>query len=260
MLKGEDFEECVRDLVKTKSFKATWNYYLHIIETEDFKAKIKGLRLKYEIPLGGYKGFKKGQGVPLELKWPKEVDEKTLVSFSNDIKQLCRDYNLPYGISWKMSLQQLLFYNDVSSVADWGGGQLTCMFTDLAVEAMEQISKETQKNDNKFFPLAIRFSPYTTQRQITEFIKALWPLIRHCQESYQDSRDKIGKYKTRDPERRKIYEFIYKHRSLPYQEISNKLGEKFKSGKCKELLADADIDIGHIGKIISLEKERRKKL
>ena len=111
--------------------------------------------------------------------------------------------------------------------------------------------KEIQQADNEIYPLAIRLSPYASERDIIDYVKKNYAFtIAPAQKSYQKSGVPIGKLRKKDQKREERNEFIYQNRRLTGKELMGLVNDKFG-----EVL-----DYGHIRKIISLENKKRKEV
>ncbi len=103
------------------------------------------------------------------------------------------------------------------------------------------------------YPVSIRIHTDASQRDISNFIKENWKTIKGYQAKYQTKKGNLSLKNIR-VKINKITatrnDFIYEHRELPRREIMNLVSNKFKEF----------LDQGHIGKIISLEKNKRKKV
>jgi len=108
-----------------------------------------------------------------------------------------------------------------------------------------------KKSDEKY-PISIRVSPYASQNEIVDYIKKRWEFIKELQDFYRKSNVKIGRVKKKNPKVQERNDFIYQNRKLPLKKISKLVSDQEKWGDGP--------DIGHIGKIISLEKKKRKEL
>lgn len=96
---------------------------------------------------------------------------------------------------------------------------------------------------SKKYPVAIYINPEATQNQVKDFISKKWSTIQ----SYRDK--KVNLYAGKRQKRRQsVNDFIYEHRNLSLAKIRRRLAEEME-----EFLDD-----GHIGKILSLEKRKRK--
>lgn len=125
--------------------------------------------------------------------------------------------------------------------------------SDVVGEKEEPFGELVQQSDDMAFPIAIRISPYATQRDLIDFVKseAIWKNeIQFLQDKYRSKDIKIGKIKSKNEKIQKRNDFIYEHKDLPRKEIMSMANRKF----------GINIDYGHIGKIISLENKKRKEL
>jgi len=106
---------------------------------------------------------------------------------------------------------------------------LECMY-----DHFEEVSRK--------YPVAIYINPEATQNQVKDFISKKWSLI-------QSHRDKdLNLYSGKRTKRRQVVnDFIYDHRNLTLAKIRRLLAEKGEF-----------LDDGHIGKVLSLEKKKRK--
>lgn len=116
------------------------------------------------------------------------------------------------------------------------------------------IRSYTEMLENKLwkYPVVLRIHPDASQRDIIEYIKTHWHLIKCYQDQYSN-RNKDASFKnSKTKENKKIKErndFIYKNRDLPRKTIMQMVNKDF----------GADLDQGSIGKIISLERKKREK-
>jgi len=99
------------------------------------------------------------------------------------------------------------------------------------------------ESTSKSHPIALYINPEASQRQIEEFISKNWSFIEAHQ---KDVKSNFAGLRKRSNLKRD--DFIYENRKLPRKEIVTLVAEKFNEF----------LDVGHIGKIISLEKKRRE--
>jgi len=138
------------------------------------------------------------------------------------------------------------FWNDFlrlehlpSELADYGREDYKLL--QMVYDRFENISKR--------LPIALYINPNVSQREIQDFLSKNWNFI----EMYREERkDKTTKLRRKSPKVQERNDFIYENRHLPRKKIMEMLGDKY--GK------DFDIDYGYVGKIISLEKKKRKEL
>lgn len=104
--------------------------------------------------------------------------------------------------------------------------------------------EEYTENTSKRHPIALYFSPEASLNEIKDFLSKNWDFV----ESKRDQ-DKLKYYTKRKKRKQELNDFIYDNRNLKASELFFKVSDKF--GK------DGVIDVGHIGKILSLEKRKR---
>jgi len=225
-----------------------YNYFVEITKTEPFIKKIKDLRKRYDIPEDGFN--------TKEMIFPPEEWEHrfsgTQKKLKSEIYGMCKEYGLHF-LSWSSEIESILFYNDGPHLVTDEGFDV-CMFSDLRNEVEEPFGKKIQDDDNLLFPLAVRISLFASQRDIIDFVRKNFFLIKGQQEYYlKEMKDfRIGRVKTKKEKVQKRNDFIYQNRHLPRRNIMELLTDKYG--------ADNTLDVGYIGKIISLERKRRKEL
>ncbi|MDB4992407.1 MAG: hypothetical protein JWL75_652 [Parcubacteria group bacterium] len=220
-------------------------YFIELLKTEDFQETIRDLRKRYGYPEGGYK-----EGITYNLgNWGER--KELLRKLDRELETVCKKYGLHF-VYWGDVIRSVMSHDEPFIPIEAGAD--LCMLVDLQNEAEEPFSKEIQDADNLHFPLAIRISPFATQRDILDFIKKHEVFIAQMQEQYRKGFKgiRIGKTKKRSAEVQERNDFIYGNRNLPRREIMELLTEKYGANKT--------LDMGHISKVISLEKQKRKKL
>jgi len=257
-------KELEKELRSTpKSFFKLKVYFEEIIKSENFQQNIQNLRDKYGIPKDGfvfdpkrYKDF-----LPLPKKWIYINNINKIIELDFEIKTLVEKYDL-YTQEWLTIFWNYLFYNqtflnflkdhifiypyDLCLIND-----ARERFIDLDDPEGGPYWKMTEEEELKSFPIAIKVSPYATERDIIDFIKKNYKRINLLQKKYQNPNIKIGKFRKKNEIIQKRNEFIWKHRDLPRKKIMYLVNEKFKG----KTLGYADIE-----KILILEHKRRKEL
>ncbi len=223
------------------------NYAKEVVRTTRFQERVLELRKKYEIPVNGFPQVDNRTVPPRE--WVHSHSD-TNRELWKDVEKMCADYGLHF-VYWSDPIQSVLFYNEPLEAMH---GADLCLLVDLQSEGEDPFSKEIQEADNRFYPLAIRISPQATQRDIIDFIEKHDVFIKQMQEHYlkDATGQKIGKVKKKNPKVQERNDFIYENRNLPRRKIMEAIADKFGS--------EAVIDYGHISKIISLEKQKRKEV
>lgn len=235
---SQDFWGYTEKRGKDQGYKHLFNYFLHISKQRDFLRRIRELREKYDIPT---EGFPKTEHDKYNA-WAAKYNETYSKPIYQEVYKICEDFSLPK--EWWKAVMEALFH-DSKDVTDLGFG--TTSGTCKIAETGEKISKD--------YPIAIMVNPYASQRDILEFVKLVYTHeIEPLQKRYKKESILIGKVKSKDPEIKKRDDFIYSNRHLPRKKIVN-LVEKNFSRKLSD-----PINEGSVGKIISIQKERRKDL
>lgn len=254
----KEYEKRVAECYSTQGYKKLWAYFNEILKKDDVQEIIDNLRDKFKIPQEGLPKCAEGKDyftTPPETWTFYYNKEKAHDEIMNKLEKICKKYHLHY-LDWYEILEHYLFYNEVSQTYHSNSYNL-CLVQDLVFEKKEA---ELEKQDGSYtgsfercddfaFPVAIRISPYASQRDIIDYVKKMYPSIREVQETYIDKNIKIGRIKRKNEEIQKRNDYIYENRSKPVKEI-------------RKLLAGKKIflDDGHIAKIISLEKQKRKEV
>ena len=268
------------------------NYFDHFIELDNFQDTVRWIRKKFKIPKDGFKLpkklFKNGSvNVPDRLKktdftsyiWgiteDFPIDEERIETFLKiyilynikyeDILHNDKTYvEITGGVTAGDIFDTYIKYPDGSTnkkKVDKDYLQL-CKVEDLKKDFEMHIPLFTSehivgmlKHRYEKYPVVIKLHPSTTKNDFLCYIEKNWkssvePLLNR----HKDKKSKLGKLKTRDPLKKEMYRFIYKNQNLPYKEIVSLAGSKFP-GK-----VSASLDEGSVGKIISLERKRRKEV
>ncbi len=240
-----DHEAIIAAEESTQARKKLKAYFLEISRTDWFQKKIAAIREKYGIPAMGY--FPSPDGSrhfpPEQLANQPEADRKIL----DEIGEICKKYSLHY-LDWFGAIQDYLYYNRIDEIFE-PNAQSLIYLADLANEREEPFSEYIQKDDAEHYPIALRLSPYVTERDILDYVRKTYkPFILPILKQYRKSGVKIGKVKEKNQKIMERNQFIYENRLLPRKEIMRMVSKKF--GRM--------LDYGHIGKIISLESQKRK--
>ena len=241
----EEFTRAAELEQNTQARKKLRSYFLEISRTEWFENKIIEFRKKYGVPEGGY--VADGQSIMPPEQLPDRWNAAKAIGV--DVEKICEKYSL-HSIDWSDDIESYLFYNKFFNVYDFNTKNLIYL-ADLAEEKIDPFEESTQAQDNKYFPIALRISPYATERDILDFVKKTYTtMILPALKQYRKSDVKIGRVKSKDEKIAKRNKFIYEHKHLPRKQIMRLLHDKF----------GIILDYGHIGKIISLEIKKRKEL
>ena len=123
--------------------------------------------------------------------------------------------------------------------------------SDLAQEEWDPFSIEYRENMRKLYPIAIRIRPEATKRDILDYINKMYKFeIKQLQQRYKEKSSKMGLVKKKNPIKQERDELIYQNRNLSKKEIAKLVSEEYKEY----------LDVGLIGKIISIQKKKRKEV
>lgn len=236
-----------------KSITKVRIYFLDLIDRKDFLTEVKKLREKYGIPA---EGFKKGErhispippvyGPSYPKRWDKltkePIDQAFWMDLFKDENTLAEKFQIPPN---NLNIvDDFVLYNDTA-------------FVESDMPNLFMIQDCHNHGNHKFIdkeidnglPILLRISPYASQRDTLDYIKMVFESeIKPLQEKYVNQDSLLGKIKTRNMSKRN--RFIYDHKHLPIKEIEKILPKEWKD----------HIDQGGIGKILSLERKRRKEV
>lgn len=236
----------------TQGHKKLWNYFLEVSKTDYFRNTILELRKKYKIPENGYKCAETYTTPPQEWRIQMRGLGKSGISENikifKDIKPICEKYHLHYA-DWSEVIEDYLFFNKLRQIMHTNSYSL-CLLSDLIEEKREPFGKDFTGSDDFFYPIAIRISPYASERDIVDYVKKMFPAIKAFQKPYINPEVKIGKVKRKKPSIQKRNNFIYDNRQLSLNETKRLVEEKFGES----------LDYEYIGKIRSDEAKKRKEL
>lgn len=238
------------------------NYLDAFIESDFFQKKIKKLRIKYHIPPMGFDSNAITTNnypdsylfhLPKELVLKKQ-GSSLLRSINIDVRDIAKHF--PVGGEYLKTFFKLyLFYNKKFYFSNYSFLRKSnlCNLVDLREEFEEYDGAENFYIDLinhriKEYPIAIMIQPNASQRDIVNYIERNWSDFFIRIMKYRN-KNQLGKIKNKRRKERDL--FIYEHRHLPRKEIARLVNTKF---------LNQAIDYGNVGKIISLERKRRKEL
>lgn len=234
---------------KAQGLKKMEQYISDLCKHESFKHQIQKARTRFNIPMNGFKLHydKRGYSEPF-AKYISSKNQRELYLYTRE--NLCKKFYLhPFYYADRL-IHFILFNSDINNWTVYCEDGGVCQVR----EPIED-GPGYDEYDNQYFPVAIRISPYATQRDLIDFIKnkTTWAHIADLQSKYQDEHLRLGKLRKRDSKIQERNEFIYKNRHLPFKKIAALLEKKYVEEK-------HHLDEGAIGKIISLETKERKAL
>ncbi|MEW6617366.1 MAG: hypothetical protein AB1333_03020 [Patescibacteria group bacterium] len=245
--------------IKTQSYKKLKNYVEVILQSDFVNEKIKKLRKELEIPDSGFSPVEKrdeynpSSRFIMPGKWKYIRNKKKWGVLSVEIKTLLDKYYLHY-LEWYEVFLNYLFYDEFVEPVDFNSYNLAVV-RDLLRDKKDlgEDYECFEEYDNKAYPIAIKISPYMSKRDILDFIEKTYKTeVKPLQNGYKITEVKIGKIKTKKKSIVQRDLFIYDSRQLPHKKIMSLVIERFPD--------ELSVDEGMIGKIISIQKKRRKEV
>lgn len=244
-------ENLLTKVKRSQSYNKVWLYYQTLVQSEGFLKRIAALRIKYRIPLKIVDIHGKKIRSSVQSAWESVTPFKIQKKFWSDIEKIMRNYGISYADNFD-SVNAYVFDNKVMAFQDMEGN--LCRIWDFVEERNEPFSKNTQDTDDKIFPIGIKISPYATQRDVLDYIKKYYPVLKSLQSKYKENKLFIGKFKARNEKIIIRNKYIYKLRNFKLKTIGEKLLNKFGDDPIY------DLDEGEISNIISVEAKKRKLL
>lgn len=248
------YDKSLKAYTSTQGHKKLWNYFLEKVKTDDFQKAINKLRIKFNIPKAG---IKTKDGVTdsylneyrFMIRFRQSNGIEKIKEFTEEIDKLCKKYHL-HSSEWGQIIETYLIYNKIEQ--RYFNSHNLCLLRDLVAKKLGLgIIGNLEEDDDFIYPIAIRISPYASQRDILDYIKKMYKLeIEPRQKRYRDKNNKIGKIRSKNQSVQDINQYTYENRSLPRIKIKDLVNAKFKT----------DFGYEYIGKIISNEKKRRKEV
>jgi hypothetical protein len=229
---------------KTQGFKKQWNYVKDLLGQKNFQTWVKKLRKAYGIPENGFKLTTPSWTHPIET-WKYRTDSQMLEKLRNEVRKFCETKQFAEK-DWRSIFEYYIFYNELFLFQDPNSHNM-CYVTDILTQR-DSLGQELNESLRNSFPVALLISPYASKRDILDYVEKLYKTqILPTQQIYQKDA-KQGKVRNKSSKVQARNLFIYQNRNKSLKVIAALVKTKFK-----ELLDD-----GHIGKIISLENNKRK--
>ena len=244
-IKEEYYKENIEPYLKSKGFQKMWNYFIEITKTDYFVNFIKDTRAKYGIPAKGF-----GPDDDNSFYIPPKGFNKLPELHTDIVEKVCKKFKLHY-FDYLDVVELYVLYDILQPLADANSCGLF-RISDVVNEKEDPFGELFQQSDDMAYPVAIRISPYASQRDLVDFIKnkAVKKIILSYQDKYRVKDIRIGKVRSKKDNIQRRNEFIYQNKGLPRKQIMRMVTDKFKE----------TLDYGHIGKIVSLEIKKRKEV
>lgn len=238
----EHFFKSVEILQNTTYFSKAFNHIRALLDMETVQKEVKEIRSKFGIPNEG-----------LELYQKQEFKQEVFDATRLLVKKL------KLGMGWGDVVENYVIYNRVFTPEFPEVFEVLNLRTELSGAStfpdnpedltQKDIDYDNLKDLSKDYPVALLIPARASQRDIIDFVKKIFKhSILPIQQKYKNEVAEIGKHKERREETRRRNQFIYEHRDLPRKEIMHLVNDKF----------NINIDYGLIGKIISIENNKRK--
>ncbi len=241
------------------------------IDSEYFQEQVENIRRKFQIPKNGFNMPKEEQKNIKKYKYsilyvPKELlqrKKEILKPFNLLVKDILKKFPIN-DTTIRVIFNIYIFHNKKIYILlnDPVDEVNLCRVESIKdeIEEYEFLAGKEEAFDiikNKFddYPVIIKLYPNISQNELIYYIKRNWEVIKKLHlNHYADRGSKfslnIPQTKGRNLKIKERNDFIYKSKLLPRKKIMKLVSDKFN-----EVL-----DVGHIGKIISIENKRRKKV
>lgn len=214
---------------------------------EIFLEFVKSLRHRYGIKLKKLPLSQRTRLVTDEWGFRVQLTKKQKTEITKEISAFCRPNGLNDHPDMHRAIRQFVFYGKFSMPGP--------DFDLCKIRAMgnrhTNILNDREMADLKYYPVAILISPYASQRDVIDFVKE-HPFLASFQEYFQKAKNSIGKTRLKDPSKRGLYDFIWKHRNMKHASTRDASLQKLIEEKFGLWL-----EREHINEIIRIERERR---
>lgn len=266
------------DIATTKGEKKILLQFERFIETDTFEKEVKRIRSLCKLPANGIEPteedlkklsdiFYVPRNFPIKKSNSKEFPLRTLNLESKKITDLLPITN-PYltALVRHYIIFNRFFYEELSDIKGYFHTTNVCELDDAQMEFDEYAPNEDPEEYFGYsstlayikmlkdklwkYPVVVRIHPDASQRDVIEYIKKHWAEIKYYQDEYADRNKEVSFKNSKTKVNMKTKErndFIYKNRDLSSKEIASLLAKQ-----------GIFLDVGHILKIISLEKRRRE--
>mgnify|MGYP001574856541 FL=1 len=261
-------------IADSQSVKKVFNQLQKTIDTEWFQSEILKIRSELGVPSEGFTMTKHDRAnlgsmfyIPDGVLLRGEERKTDFLRNANILIRPLIDRLVVKNTVLSEVIKSYLFYDvlEIDSVAHhffWREKPGLCELYDqkMALQerfanneddealAMSYVTELTQKSD--YYPVVIRLHPEAGQRDIVDYVKKNWDRIKQVLSQYEvDRRKSVKNTKIHiNSERKKIADFVYRHRQFTLKEIKAKLKDEMGISRSYE----------EIGKIKSLEIKRRQ--
>lgn len=261
--------------ISTNGEKKSLLQFQKITETERFQKEVARIRKSFKLPHEGLQYTK-----DTKIKLPERIEfEYQAVGFRwvskswyiHETKDILRMFPIMNGYFSILIRNYIYFnkflYDELKRFREPTSDICCLMSADeeagyfLLDDDPEGTSWDVQSHNREAgdilysHPISIRFRADVSQRTLVDFIKKNWGTIEHVQKNYLKKGSPTS-FKNSKTSRDKLIaernNLIYSHRHLTQKQILELLVREYK--EFPRLI----LDLGSIGKIISLEKKKRE--
>ncbi|HRH25267.1 MAG TPA: hypothetical protein PLQ20_02945 [Candidatus Paceibacterota bacterium] len=248
---------------KRQSHQKVLNYLDEFIDSDYFQNEVIRLRKKLGIPSQGLeisKELEENLNKPYPVynffQLPKELSEKSYLKDLNlAMKNIGKKIKI-YDLDINYFLRAYILYNKkiLNIINDLTDADLAQVqdFYELLYDYPSEFTVDKIRNLFEYYPIVIKIHPSMTQRDLVDYVRNRWEYIEYLLGKHKNKDSKLGKVKRKKTTIRERNAYIWENRNLPRKRIMGLLYDKYGP--------DTNIDYAYIGKIISLEKKRRKEL
>lgn len=228
---------------KEANRKKGFNAFLELVKKDWFKKSITKLRKKYDLP-------SKDGDLAMSFSKPDDVSKSPNYSpetYTEEIRSICEKADLNPN-EFVHVIQMHIMTDQTIELEGYFKNNIRGCFVEDVTESISFYDL-TLEYEETAYPVILRISPYASARDIKTYIDDFYKeKIEPLQKKHLNPKNLTGKVRSKKADIQDRNDFIYNHRHMNRKEIE-KLGNKNFS---------IFPDQGEIGKIISLEKKRRK--
>lgn len=179
---------------RTKCSKKLKNYFLSLLDREDFSTKMADLRKKWGIQLPKTEA----EGGVRASSWIENHSEVEIEALDRDIDAVSLEFGLQ-PLTWRAPLITFLLQGqiDVDEIKEVWANNL------LQISTIQSLRLPVgtyfgQEWEDQIFPVVLRISPYASEKEILDFIHKMYtPVISKMQKIFQNPAIKIQTIRTR---------------------------------------------------------------
>lgn len=242
-----------------KSISKIMAYFRHVVNSDDFQKDILDSRKRFAIPEDGleieipnfdYSWAHIGQEQMHALSM---VPDGLAESLWESARGICKKYGFHHEMMWGLIVENYIIFNKLPKIDSL---HTHSVFDMCEIEDTLRIEREIDdpkyprefSDKNQQFPISLRISAYASKRDILKFIEREYREVEKIQVGYMLPAIKLGEIRPKRNHDRDEYIYEMSRKKMPYKKIASLVFDNFSE----------IVDEGNIGKIISIEKKRRK--